>query len=204
MHATRFSILIALAISTFLMVASPALAMPISYELQSGSEGGFGFSSLHDADDSTPMSGASLGSLSGTLVLDYDGIDTFTFVSSSVTLASADYAFALNGGQLMSDGGGFLSFELTGAGPYAQSGAIIFSGGAPVCCGVDGPNRIDPTELRLWGASNGPISGGDPKLAKRFGMDLGGSAAPIPEPSAALVFGVGLLVVQRSVRGRRR
>ena len=184
-----------------LLLASPALAVPIVFQLESGVEAGFGFSSLHDADDSTPMSGASLGSLSGTLTLDYDGIDTYSFISSTVSLASSSYRFELTGGELHSDGGGFLDFVLAGAGPYAQTASIVFSGGAPVCCGADGPNRVSPDELRLWGASNIPTSGGVRGEAKRIGMDLG--ASPVPEPSAALVFAVGALMMQRAVRHRR-
>jgi hypothetical protein len=193
---------LSLSAAVLLLAASPALAVSISFDLQQGSQGGFGYSSLHDADDSSPMSGPSLGSLSGTLVLDYDGVDTYSFVSSTVVLASATYSFALTGGELMSDGGGYLGFDLTGAGPYAHSGSLLFTGGAPVCCGVDGPNRIDPTELRLWGASDIRVSGGNSSLAKRIGMDLGAASNPVPEPSAALAFVTGLLVVQRAVRRR--
>jgi hypothetical protein len=70
-----------------------------------------------------------------------------------------------------------------------------------VCCGADGPNRVSPTELRLWGASNIPVSGGVDGYPKRIGMDLG--ASPVPEPTAALVFAVGALVVQGGVRRKR-
>jgi len=201
MNAVRLTF--TLAISALLFAASPALAMSITYQIESGTESGFGFSGLHDADDSSPMSGSSLGSLKGSLVLDYDaGLGTYDFVSSTVSLNSTDYTFALTGGQLSSDGGGALDFDLMGAGPYAQTGSIVFAGGAPVCCGVDGPNRIDPTEFRLWGASDiqvSSVTGG----AKRIGMDLGG-AAPVPEPSAALVFAAGLLVARGAAGGRRR
>jgi hypothetical protein len=34
-------------------------------------------------------------------------------------------------------------------------------------------------------------------------MDLGGAARPVPEPSAALVFAAGMLIVQQAVRRRR-
>ena len=202
MHIPRIPAFLAMA--TLLLVASPALALPISFVIESGSEGGFGFSSLHDSDDNSPMSGSTLGALSGTLVLDYDGVDTYTFVSSTVALTSATYTFAITGGALQTDGTGYLDFDLTGAGPYAQSSSLLFTGGTPVCCGATGPNRIDPTELRLWGASDVPISGGDPSLAKRIGADLGAAAAPVPEPSAALVFATGMLVVQQAIRRKRR
>ncbi len=185
-----------------LFLASPALAVSIVFELQSGVEGGFGFSSLHDADDSSPMSGASLGSLSGTLTLDYDGVDTYSFIASTVSLSSASYSFEITGGELHSDGGGYLDFILSGTGPYVQTASIEFAGGAPVCCGADGPNRVSPTEIRFWGLSNIPVSGGVDGYAKRIGMDLG-AGSPIPEPTAALVFAVGALLVRGGIRNKR-
>ena len=185
-----------------LFLASPALAVPIVFDLESGSEGGFRFSGLHDADDSSPMSGASLGSLSGTLTLDYDGVDTYSLLASTVSLASATYSFEITGGELHTDGSGHLDFNLTGAGAFAQTASIVFTGGAPVCCGAEGPNRVSPTELRLWGASNIPVSDGIAGSPKRIGMDLGASSA-VPEPTAALVFAVGALVVRSGVRRRQ-
>jgi hypothetical protein len=193
-----------LACAACLLLASPAVAVPIVFQIESGVANGFGFSGLHDADDSSPMSGASLGSLSGTLTFDYDGADTYSFLASSVTLASAVYTFEITAGQLQSDGAGFLAFALTGAGPYAHTASIVYQGGAPVCCGADGPNWVTPTALRLWGASNIAPSGGVAGAPKRIGMDLGGSAAiPVPEPSSALLFGAGMVMLQGTRRGRR-
>ena len=201
MHTLRTLKLI-LATTACLILASPALAVPIVFELQSGVENGFGFSGLHDADDSSPMSGSHIGSLSGDLTLDYDGVDTYSFLASTVSLASATYSFTITGGTLHTDGSGFLDFVLAGAGPYAQVASIVFAGGAPVCCGADGPNRVSPTELRLWGASNIAPSGGVAGVSKRIGMDLG-AAAPVPEPSAALLFAVGALVMRGAAQRKR-
>jgi hypothetical protein len=192
-----------LASAACFLLASPAVAVPIVFQIESGTADGFGFSSLHDADDNSPMSGASLGSLSGTLTLDYDGADTYSFLASSVTLASAIYVFEITGGVLQSDGAGFLDFALTGAGPFAHTGSILYTGGTPVCCGADGPNWVTPTALRLWGASNIAPSGDVAGVPKRIGMDLGGSASPVPEPSAALLFGAGMVVLRGALLGRR-
>lgn len=68
------------------------------------------------------MSGSNIGSLSGTLTLDYNGIDSYSFLASTVSLVSATYSFSITGGLLHTDGGGSLDFVLSGAGPYAQSG----------------------------------------------------------------------------------
>jgi hypothetical protein len=198
------TLMLTLATTALLLLASPALAVPIVFELQSGVEHGFGFSSLHDADDSTPMSGSNIGSLSGTLTLNYDGVDSYSFVASTVSLASATYNFNITGGLLHTDGGGSLDFVLSGAGPYAQSASIVFAGGAPVCCGVNGPNRVSPTELRLWGASDIPVSGGVQGLSKRIGMDLGAAANPVPEPNSALLFAVGALVLRGGLQRKGR
>jgi hypothetical protein len=198
------TLMLTLATTALLLLASPALAVPIVFELQSGVEHGFGFSSLHDADDSTPMSGSNIGSLSGTLTLNYDGVDSYSFVASTVSLASATYNFNITGGLLHTDGGGSLDFVLSGAGPYAQAASIVFAGGAPVCCGVNGPNRVSPTELRLWGASDIPVSGGVQGLSKRIGMDLGAAANPVPEPNSALLFAVGALVLRGGLQRKGR
>ena len=184
-----------------LLLAGPALAVPITYELQQGVENGFGFSGLHDADDSTPMSGASLGDLYGSLTLDWDaGTNNYVFESSTVWLDSNEYTFEIVGGVLQASGSGFLSFVLAGAGAFAQEGEIVFTGGSPVCCGPGGPNYVGPTELRLWGAVDIPASGGVAGETKRFGMDLAANA--IPEPSAAIVFALGTLVFRAGLRRR--
>ncbi len=183
-----------------LLFAAPALAIPITYEVQQGVENGFGFSGLHDADDSTPMSGASLGDLYGTLTLDWDaGTNNYSFVSSTVWLDSKTYTFEIVGGVVNGSGSGFLSFVLEGDGPFAQEGEIAYSAGT-VCCSPSGPNYVDPTQLRLWGAVDIPPSAGVDGVPRRFGMDLG--ASMIPEPSAAIVFALGSLVFHRAVRRR--
>lgn len=197
----------ALGAALSLALAGPAAALKLVYTIDQGADHGFGYSSLHDADDDTPMSGSILGHLNGDLVLDYDaGADLYTFVSSSVVLSGAAYSFELTGGQIAGDGGGRLDFTLRGAGPFAQATSFLFAGGPPVCCGPAGPNYVNETQLRLWGASDVPISGGLPGAPRRLGMDLGGNARPlpVPEPSSAATFAVGALLVAGSLRRRGR
>ena len=178
---------------------SPASAELIRFTLEQGSDGRFGYSSIHDADDSTPMSGPLVGALSGTLDFDYDaGTDVYTVVGSTVAIDPASgYQFAILGGSIQGNGIGSLDFELTGAGRFAQTSTILFDGPDPVCCGAGGPNFMTNGVMRLWGAST--LAQGD----GRIGIDLGGSGAPVPEPSAALVFALGLLVASRSAARRR-
>lgn len=190
-----------LAAACALALAAPASAVQITYEIQNGTDGGLGFSLLHDSDDNSPMSGASLGRLHGTLVFDYDmGLDEYTLLDSMVALDNATYDFAFTGGTLSGDGGGSLDFSLSGAGPFAQVSSFLFQGGPPICCGAGGPNFLTPEKIRLWGMSDIGISAttGGPK---RLGIDLG--AAPVPEPSAAVVFGLGLVVVGAGMRQAR-
>ena len=187
-----------LLLAGLIFVASNAHGAVIRYTLEQGVDGGFGYSSVHDADDSTPMSGPIVGTLSGTMDFDYNaGTDLYTLVASDVIIDPASgYGFSFLGGSIQGNGIGSLDFELTGAGPFAQTSTILFAGPAPVCCGAGGPNFMTNGTMRLWGASTVPQGQG------RIGVDLGGSGAPVPEPSAALVFGLGLLLASRRIRRR--
>ena len=167
-----------------LLAAAPALAVPISYEVQSG----LGYSRL-DASDKTEY----LGKVHGELTLDYDaGADTFTFLSSTVWLDSTLYTLSITDGLLHGDGEGTLDFDLTGSGQFAQSGTLVFHGGVPVCCGPDGPNYATANYIRLYGASIGVPDA--PPITLNFAAGV-----PMPEPSAALVFLTGVLFVRRAI-----
>ena len=163
---------------------------------------GFSFSGLHDAGGTNPMSGTSIGDLHGRLTFDWEvATDTYVLTGSTVWLDSADYSFEIVGGELEGSGGGFLSFKMKGKGHFVQDGDILFTGGGSVCCGGGGPNYLDASELRLWGAVDTQNYGtGDLGTPKRFGIDLAANA--VPEPTGAVVFAVGMLIVQRGLRRR--
>lgn len=54
----------------------------------------------------------------------------------------------------------------------------------------------------LWGGFEDLAGGGDMDFNDLVFRMEGVASAPVPEPSAALVFGMGLLVVSRAVRSR--
>ncbi len=192
----------ALAAAACLLLAAPASAFLIAYQVEPA------VSNLYDADPTSPAMGTSLGSLSGSLTFDYDGIDTFALIASTVTLSSADYSFDIAGGELHNDGSGTLDFALTGTGPYAQTATITLIGG--------GPNQASPTQLLVSGDSTpgpeslpgglgGPGGPGLPPASYVIGINLSAFtiAAPMPEPSAGLAFAVGALVTQAAIRRQR-
>lgn len=55
--------------------------------------------------------------------------------------------------------------------------------------------------MYLWGQNFGPTATPPPG---GLGIDLGANVAPIPEPTAALVFCLGTLLVAGGRRGRAR
>jgi hypothetical protein len=192
-----------LATAGLMTFASAASATSIAYQIGSGAASGFEFSHLMSEE------GEVFGTLSGELVLDHDVVaGTFSFVSSSVTLDSEYYDFAITGGSFDDVGRGRLDFSLvaltqSAPGGFGQVNELRFRGGDPRCCGTDGPNWVTPEGLRLLGYSS-PGEG-----ERTIAMALGGSAsaagsggiAAVPEPASGLVFAIGVLVLGRP--GRR-
>ena len=175
-----------------LLAAAPALAVPITYQVVSG----IGFSQLDPADKS-----GYIGDVYGDLTMDHDAsTDTFSFVSSTVWLDSTEYLFTITGGFMHADGGGTLDFDLIGVGEYAQTASFYFQGGAPVCCGPNGPNFATTNQIKLFGSSVPGPSGFIP-VNINMTANVGGAPA-MPEPSAALVFGIGALFVRTAIRRR--
>ena len=168
----------------------------LRYQLKRDHVAGFGYSVLHDSNDDTPMSGYHVGWLSGDLIFDYDAAaDHYSLIRSTV-LSDGGIDFNIVGGELYGDGGGWFDYTLSGAPQFAAAARIIFQGGAAICCGPTGPNYIDDQDLRLWGASDVGEGNG------RIGVDLGAISVPLPEPSSALLFMVGGLVLRRHATRR--
>ena len=176
----------------------------------SGSDGGFGFSSMHQANDNSPMSGSKLvdiTSASGS----YDDVSGALNLllglsnSDSMTLA----------GNLLFDVAGILdsdsSLNYSGltnlaASPFGSANSLGASGsfgflGQDVCCsGNYDPNSFKPVNntvglnyLTLWGADyGGGVFLGD-YTGSIVGMDIRLELSQVPVPAAVWLFGTALL-----------
>lgn len=178
----------------------------------SGSDSGFGFSSLHKADDNTPMSGSILANIEN---LSFSG--TFNDVSGA-----ADFVLGLSNGDALSLTGNLFfsgfgdmtansTLEYSGLDNIAASvwgtSALLSSSGTfgflpgdicGGCGGSNGPNSFTQaggglTYLTLWGADFGsPTWGGDYDGSK-IGMDLRLEMSVVPVPAAIWLFGTALI-----------
>ncbi|MFQ5697145.1 MAG: hypothetical protein ACE5IL_02540 [Myxococcota bacterium] len=183
-------------------VPLPAGALPVAIDLSMGTNGSFGFSDLHAATGSEILvngnsyfASGTASMLTGTLFADLQG-NVFSGIHGALR-----YSGALGSGSLTVVGGS-LDF---GVAPDTMLGSLktlelgeffylnhTFAGTA---------NSFDGQNLRLWGNNWNAIT----EIAgptNRFGSDLGGRVRPVPEPTAALVFGVGSLLVSGALRRR--
>jgi len=202
---------------TVLLAPQTGRALPVVFDIGSGSEGSFEFSFLHSASSQAGMgpfypSGEKLFALSGSL---HGDLAAGTFNVSSSTLRArgvaggiytGDWSLEITGGALGQSGdhvGGNLDFVLRKPDDEEfASGAFLFE---PVDFG--GPNVLRQDGLRLWGnnwdvdsvSRTAWVEGGNPAL----GLDLGGPGAPIPEPSAYLAFAMGAALTGAAVRRSR-
>jgi len=195
-----------------LLSALPAVsqAVAITYNIQNGSAPNFSGSWIHSADTQMGTSGyfangtktevagtltidtANLAATSGQLTangdfgsgsamwtIDFNGASSgsHTFIGGDVDLISIDYS--LN------------SFGLMG-GEVSSTGTFYFAdrdfNGAPIS---NGPNYFDDSVLYLWGNNWVNLNGASdkPTTYTPLGLDLYG----VPEPSVALLLGIGLL-----------
>jgi len=200
-----------------LLLPHGARALPVVFDIGSGSEGSFEFSFIHSADSQAGMapfypSGTKLFAVSGELRGD---LEAGTFTASPSTLLAqglaggiytGDWSLEITGGALSQSGshvGGSLDFVLR------EPDADVFTSGAFLFEPLDfgGPNVLGQDSLRLWGnnwdvgeASRAAwVEAGNPAL----GLDLGGPGAPIPEPSAYLAFAMGAVLTGAAVRRTR-
>ena len=179
----------------------------ISSVLQ-GNDGGYGFSSFHDANDSTPMSGPKLADISGPVISGtyndmtgaFDAVLTVSDAGPNVTLS----------GTLLFDGSGFLSassmiavdFDGVSANPLLRDTVIGFLPGDICCSGAGDPNSFKNIGgnmvMSLWGADWG-YSGdfndalANPYQGSKLGMDLRIQLTAVPVPAAVWLFGSGLI-----------
>jgi hypothetical protein len=189
------------------LLAAPSSAAPILVDLSitSGSSGGFGYSFLHAATSSCTsiggtqfcMNGAkysiSIGSsLTGTL----DGLHLYGISGTLDVIGGGDI--------IVTDG--FIHFNASD--PDTFGGKLVTSTHGTFYF-LDhtfaGPaNSFDGTDAFLWGNNwdSGTAAGhADPD----WGIDLGLRVTPalVPEPSAAGLFSIGILLAGTFARNRR-
>ena len=165
--------------------------------VETGTDGGFGFSGLHDASGTNVMSGSSLATITG-------ASGTYDDASGAV-----DFLFSLSNGDLLTLTGNLLfisgwldapsALEYTGLGltDISSTGFFGYMQGDVCCYGSFDPNSFMPTGtdglnyLTLWGADgfdtrNGTYDGSkvgmDFRLALVTGLPTSGSAT-VPEPA---------------------
>ena len=197
---------------TALLFPLSALATPMVYTVETGTQNGFGFSVIHAATNTAGMapyypSGATLLDLSGTLTGDFDGT-TLTLAPSTLTAVGVGGGFAgtwtidLTGGAITAAGpvaGGTIDYVLR------RPDASVFDAGtfhfAPVNF-PGAPNSLTDTQLALWGNNwnNSVAVRRSVQIPLGFDLRAQGVTAPVPEPSAVLLFGAGLFVAARRPR----
>lgn len=189
-------------VSLFFSAASSAATWQIS-DVKQGTDGGFGFSSLHDGSGSNPMSGSKytdIDSASGTYD-DVSGAVNFIF-----TLANADVLTLT--GNLLFDPAGWLNANSTLAysgldnlGSLASTGDFGYLPGDVCCGGSADPNSFkasgvgDTFFMTLWGADSFNVNGSgvDAYGNSTVGMDFRVELSQVPIPAALWLFGPALL-----------
>lgn len=187
--------------------APVALATPVELHIQSGSDYGFGYSTLHSAESSCSwMNGTKLCKngyrkydLTGTLYAHLDESNNSLSGIHGTIWANKKYSIKVSDGHVDF---GSSSYGEYGAELDTTQGTFSF-----LDYGFAGPaNSFDGETLRIWGNNWANTGRPDTHGYKRWGMDLGAKVwkpgASIPEPGAFALFGAGSLLV--STRMRRR
>jgi len=203
--------------SGLLLALSCLNATAVTYDVSAifnGSDGGFSFSSLHDASGSNPKALGPDGILANVLLTGFSG--TYNDVNGSFNAVLAlDNAAGpmLLSGTLLFDGTGLLAANSTLGLTFSgtQSGALTdtvigFEQGKVCCSGTNYPNTFDGSIMTLWGAnfdSSADFINTGSYSGATLGMDLRIELTPVPVPAAVWLFGSGLLglagVVRRKV-----
>lgn len=168
------------------LLSSAAQAIPVALTIGDGYVPGFKYSQLHTCHDQSCMSGWNLGDMSGELIGDLkDGV--LLNLEGEIHIGGVvNTTYQTSGYFDFTDGGAGGKLLLEGLGEFEFANTILA-----------GPaNSFDGTNIYAWGGLHG-------NCGYRYGMDLGGTVGPVPEPSAALLFGMGTLVVGAHSRRRR-
>ncbi len=189
----------------------------------SGSDNGFGFSSLHFAgedpassnpadNDGDPSTGTILATFDTTPVSGtYDDITgNLNMVlgltdGGTVTFAGTGFLFDANSPNTLSNVS-TLSVIFSNPAELLSDTDIIFDNTILDCCANanPAPNSFDGTLMSLWGADfppgtiNGVVAGGP-----RIGLDLRIEVSAVPVPAAVWLFGSGLLGLAGIARRRK-
>ncbi len=190
-----------------LLAPSATLAVPVQLDVLGGSAGGLGFSTLHAATGCelggfwrcgarTPIETSAASGLS--LTANFDGTNRFDSIAgnlmvggvSRVVSGALDFGVAAGQtiGQIQISGFGTFSFVNDRHGTQVAN--------------TWNPGATGSGIAYLWGQTFAPTGPGM-KPPAGWGVDFGLSARPIPEPSAAVAFGIGALLVA-AARGRRQ
>jgi hypothetical protein len=183
----------------------------ISSVLQ-GNDGGYQFSSFHDANDDSPMSGTKLADITGPVISgSYD--DVSGAFDAVLTVSNAGPTVTLSGNLLFVAGilnpSSTLSVDFDGSNGFLSDTSIGFLP-IDVCCnGTGDPNSFKDIggvmTMSLWGASwdygNNPdgskkdfdSSAANPYSGSELGMDLRIQLTAVPVPAAVWLFGSGLI-----------
>jgi len=209
-------------------LAATATPVSISVEPWKTIDGNFGFSVVHSATGGLMQMGGMDLYAGGSI--QYAFAAPTQFMTGDLTgnvLSLEANSLALDGGAVFNvessvlDFGvangaliGALGYQLVDAGGSVESGNFYFynldyTNGS---CDANG-FCSNSGEYRLWGnnwenavglLTDGNVVVDGQSATHRRGIDLGGNivAAPVPEPSAALLFGFGTLVAGRGLRRR--
>jgi hypothetical protein len=176
--------------------AGPASAVPVTYEIESYSNGNYSASWLHGATGcigTGPTSGLPLYmcgdpllSVTGTIEGDLEN-GVLEITGGNLSIGGSNYGVIV--GLLAAFGGNEL-----GAIQIARLGTFIFES---IDMGSGRPNFFDGNELILWGQNLAAYfcSPGDQHCYEgpRWGIDLYGKRIAVPEPGALALFGLGLV-----------
>ena len=221
-----------LILSLALLVLSPlaAAATPVSISVEPWKtiDGNFGFSVIHaatgghmDMGDMDLYAGGAVqyAFSSPTQYMTGDLTDSVLTLGENSLLLDGGSIFNVKSSVLdfgVAEGAliGALGYEIVSAGGSVEAGAFYFynydlTNGS---CDANG-FCSDSGEYRLWGNNwenalydrpDGNVIVDGQRMTRLRGIDLGGDivAAPVPEPSAALLFGLGSLVVGGGLRRR--
>lgn len=207
-----FSKLIIITVCTSLSIVSFAANSAV-YNITSvltGNDGGYGFSSFHDANDSSPMSGPKLANITDPVISgSYNDISGAFDAVLTVSVAGPTVHLS---GNLLFDGTGFLNpsstldVDFDGSSGFLTDTTIGFLPGDICCSGTGDPNSFKDISgsliMSLWGAnwdygdgSNFNSALGSPGAyeGSTLGMDVRMELTLVPVPAAVWLFGTGLI-----------